>query len=380
MPTCNARVSNLMASSLSQDDVSRLLAEPSPSVRIELAGKLARDLDTAQLTQTELELANDIVRILARDVEVTVRAALSASLRETPRLPHDVALRLANDVEAVALPIITQSLVLTDADLVDIVRAGSGVKQAAIADRHNVSEDVSDALITHAEAQAVATLMRNTTARISEPGLNRAVDRFADSDTVMEGMVQRERLPVTVAERLATVVSEQLRDHLVKHHELSPDLATDIVLRGRERAVLQLGRGATEPELQRLVRQMHGNGRLTPSLILRAICMGDVGFFEAALAALASVPVSNAQLLIYDAGQQGFLALYERSGLPRGLFSAFRAAVDTVQSTGFDGEPHDLERYRARVIARVLTQVETLDPDDLDYLVNKLDDMLRVAA
>jgi uncharacterized protein (DUF2336 family) len=95
---------------------------------------------------------------------------------------------------------------------------------------------------------------------------------------------------------------------------------------------------------------------------------------------MAAVPVSNAQLLIHDAGRQGFSALYDRTGLPQGLFSAFRAAVDTVQSTGFDGEPYDLERYRARVIARVLTQIETLDPDDLDYLVGKLDDMLRIAA
>jgi uncharacterized protein (DUF2336 family) len=369
-----------MASSLSHDDVVRLLAEPLPSVRIELAGKLARDLDGTQLTEAELGLAHDIVRILARDVEVTVRAALSASLRGTSQLPHDVALRLANDVEAVALPIIGQSLILTDVDLVAIVRGGSALKQVAIADRPNIPESVSDALISHAEVAAVVALMRNATAQISENGLNHAVDRFVDSDDVMEGMVLRDRLPVTVAERLALAVSEQLRDHLVKHHELSPGLASDIVLRGRERAVLQLGRGASEPELQRLVSQMLRNGRLTPSLILRALCMGDVGFFEASFAAMAAVPVSNAQLLIHDAGRQGFSALYDRTGLPQGLFSAFRAAVDTVQSTGFDGEPYDLERYRARVIARVLTQIETLDPDDLDYLVGKLDDMLRIAA
>lgn len=369
-----------MPSSLSQDDVARLLAEPLPPVRIELAGKLARDLDGVQLTDAELRLAHDIVRILARDVEVTVRAALSASLRGTAQLPHDVALRLARDVEAVALPILSQSLVLTDADLVDIVRGGSAMKQAAVADRPNVSEVVSDALITHADETAVATLMRNATAQISVHSLSRAVDRFATSDTVMGSMVERDRLPMTVAERLAVVVSEQLREHLVQHHELPATLASDIVLRGRERAILQLGRGSSAPDLQRLVTQMHRNGRLTPSLILRAVCMGDIAFFEAALAVKASVPVANAQMLIHDAGRQGLAALYEKASLPSGLFPAFRAAIDTVQSTGFDGEPRDLERYRARVITRVLTQIETLDPDDLDYLVDKLDDLLGMAA
>lgn len=369
-----------MASSLSQDDVKRLLTEPLAPVRIELAENLARDLDGSQLTDTELQLAQDIVRILARDVEVAVRAALSASLRGTGKLPHDVAIRLANDVEAVALPVLSHSLVLTDADLIGIVRSGSSAKQVAVAGRPQVSADVSDALITHADESAVAVLMRNTAATISHTSLHSAIDRFGDSATVMTSMVTRHVLPITIAERLAVVVSEQLRNHLVRHHELSPALATDIVLRGREGAVLQLGRGASAPDLWHLVKQMHRNGRLTPSLVLRAVCMGDIAFFEASLAVMASITVANAQVLIHDSGRQGLPALYKKADLPQGLFPVFRAAVDTIQGVHFDGEPYELERYRARVITRVLTQIDTLDSDDVDYLVDKLDDMLRTAA
>ncbi|MBN8899747.1 MAG: DUF2336 domain-containing protein, partial [Rhodospirillales bacterium] len=361
-------------------DVDRLLAAPLPPARIELAGKLAEDLTQAQLSEAELKLAQDIVRILARDVEVTVRAALASNLQTCPLLPRDVAQRLARDVEAVALPILARSLVLTDEDLVEIVGSGSSAKQSAVAGRPTVSEAVAEALITIADERAVATLMRNDGAAINERSLNRAVDRFAASDAVMSGMVERSTLPVAVAERLATIVSDELRQHLVEFHALPAQVASDIVLRARERAILQLGRGVTEPDLRRLLLQMHRNGRLTPSLILRAICTGDIAFFEAALAELAGVPPANAQMLIHDGGRQGLPALYSRAGLPPGLFPVFRAAVDTVQSTTFDGEPRDLERYRARVIARVLSQLETLDSADLDYLVGKLDDMLRVAA
>ena len=41
-------------------------------------------------------------------------------------LPHDVAVRLASDVEAVALPILADSPVLTDADLVALVGKAVG--------------------------------------------------------------------------------------------------------------------------------------------------------------------------------------------------------------------------------------------------------------
>ena len=108
-----------MVSSLTQADVARLLAEPSASVRAEVADKLAREIDSASLTETELRLAQDIVCVMARDVELTVRRALSENLRRAKHLPHDVAVQLAHDVEAVALPILYGSPVLTDADLIE---------------------------------------------------------------------------------------------------------------------------------------------------------------------------------------------------------------------------------------------------------------------
>ena len=81
----------VMASSLTHADVARLLAEPSASVRAELADKVARDIDSASLTASELQIANDIVRAMARDVELTVRRALSNSLRRARSNRHIIA-------------------------------------------------------------------------------------------------------------------------------------------------------------------------------------------------------------------------------------------------------------------------------------------------
>jgi uncharacterized protein (DUF2336 family) len=369
-----------MASSLTQADVARLLAEPSASVRAEVAGKLAGDIDNPLLTDSELQLAHDVVRIMAKDVEVAVRQALSHSLRHATNLPHDVALRLANDVEVVAQPILTESPVLTDADLIEIVQHGSAKKQEAIASRTEVSEPVADAVISNATETAVAALMGNATARIAADSLGKAVERFAHSDRVKSGMVHRANLPVTIAERLVVMVSERLQAYLVSHHELPPSLATDIVLQGRERATLHLSHGSSPQDLERLVSQMRRHGRLTPFLVLRALCLGDMAFFETAMAAMAKVPVLNARILVHDAGPNGLTSLYEKSGMPPRLLPAVRVAVDVVRGTEFDGGERDRERYRSRVITRILTQFEDLPQDDLDYLLDKLGDVLTVAA
>jgi uncharacterized protein (DUF2336 family) len=365
-----------MPTSLSAQDVARLMSEPSPANRADLAGKVAAGLAGGGLSVSELAIAHDVVRLLARDVEATVRTTLSHALRHFPELPADVALGLANDVEAVALPILADSLVLGEADLIRIVRGGSAAKQFAIAGRPDVTEALSDALIDHGTEPAVTRLMGNAAARIAEDGFGRALARFGAGQTVPETMARRETLPPSVAERLAYLVSSALQAHLVRVHDLRPETAADIVIASREHAALTLSRGAADGDLRDMVMQMRQNGRLTPSLILRALCSGDIAFFEAAMAALAGVPLANAQILIHDPSRKGTAALYRKAAMPEALYETIVAGLDTVAETGFDGEPRDMERFRARIIARVLTKVDEVDPSDADYLVGKLADVL----
>lgn len=361
-----------MQSVLSPDDVTRLLQEPRRDVRAEVAAKVAREIDSERLSPDELRLAQDIARLLARDLAVTVRQALSESLRHARRLPHDVAVRLAADVEAVSMPILADSPVLTDADLLEILRHASPAQQQAIAGRSRLTEPVCDAISDSAGEPAVLVLLRNPGAQIGARGFDRAIDRFPHSERVKAGMVQRAALPIGIAERLVTLVSDRLRDYLVSHHALPAETASDIVLHGRERALLHLARGSSREELLRLVRDMHRHQRLTPSLVLRAVCSGDMAFFVTALAVMACVPVSNAELLVRDPGGRGLLSLYEKAGLPARLLPVVRAAVEVARGTGLDGGERDLERYRARVTSRVLTQCEDLDPEDAAWLLERI--------
>ncbi len=55
-------------------------------------------------------------------MELRVREALAAHLKNSPDLAHDVAVALARDVDSVSLPMLKFSEVLTDEDLIEIVR------------------------------------------------------------------------------------------------------------------------------------------------------------------------------------------------------------------------------------------------------------------
>lgn len=362
-----------MTSSLTEADVARLLNDPSAEARAETAAKIAHKFGQAQLNESERRIAADIFRIMVRDAAVRVREALSQNLKTSEDLPHDLALTLARDVESVALPMLEHSVVLTDEDLIEIIRTSGDAKQAAIAGRATVSAPIAEALIDSNNGRAVARLVENGGADLSEGALQRVLDTYGGEDAVKDSMAHRAKLPITVAERLVAMVSDSLRDYLVAHHELSPALASDLILESRERATVSLLPAEAEaPDVQDLVMQLKANGRLTPSIILRSLCMGDLAFFEASVAVLAKTPIVNARMLIHDPGPLGLRSLYLRANLPERLYPAVRVAIDVARETEYDGGDRDRERYVSRMIERILTQYENVGFDNLEYLLKKL--------
>jgi len=369
-----------MTGSLSQEDVARLMADPSPDARAETTSKIAAQYDRKypRMTPAERKLAEEIFRKLAHDAEVLVREALAANLKSTPDLPHDLALTLARDVDSVSLPVLKYSDVLTDEDLIEIVRGeDAGAKQVAIAQRATVSTAVADALIDTGNETAVARLVANEGAELTEEALGRVLTDYNESEVVADSISRRPTLPPAISEQLVSAMAEKLQSYLVSKHDLPADAAANLILQTRERATVSLlSRGATGADLEELVYQIHVNGRLTPSLIIRALCVGDMSFFEAALARLGNVPLKNAQKLIHDGGDLGLRSLYEKAHMPERLFSAVRAAVQILEEEDYDGGRNDRERFVARIIERLLTQFEDpaskMTQDDIDYLMNKL--------
>ena len=358
---------------LTANDVQRLLSEPSAELRAETVAKIAADFESEAMDDRARSIAEDIFRFLLRDVEVRVRAALAENLKHSRIIPHDIALSLAKDVIDVAEPVLKSSQVLTDADLIEIVQTQPSASRVAIAQRESVTAGVCDALVDSADEDAVATMVGNDGAEVSETTFEKVFDVFPESGRVKENAVHRAKLPVKLAERLVTMVSDELQTHLVSHHELSPDIAADVIVQSREKATLALLTPDSKAvDIDGLVEQLHVAGRLTPSIILRAICTGDHLFFEAAIARLADVSAINAHILIFDAGPLGLRELYRKTGLAEDMFPAIRTAVTVAREMEYDGEEHDRERYRSRMIERFLTQFEELDVGNLDYLMARI--------
>ncbi len=367
---------------LSQEDVKRLMSDPSAQTRADTSAKIAAQFEAQELSDSERQIAEDIFRALVKDVEVRVRESLAAHLKNSSDLPRDVALALAKDVDSVALPMLKFSEVLTDEDLIEIVRGQNEAKQVAIAQRRAVSSQLADALIDTGNENAVARLVANEGADLTKKAFNRVMSEYEKSVAVSDSLARRPNMPASVSEHLIEVLTERLQDYLISKHELPFETATNLILQARERATMSLVEyGSTDSELENLIEQLYRKGRLTPSLLLRGLCLGDMPFFERAMARLAELPLQNVRILIHDQGALGLESVYIRANLPQRLFPVFRAGIDLVDETDYDGGLNDRPRFLEKMLERILTQFE--DPssrmaeEDIEYLMGKLE---QVAA
>lgn len=360
------------AGQLSIADVERLLSDPSEDARAAVAVKVARQFANVELAPRERELAHEILGFLVHDVAISVREALARCIDENAGAPRDVVLKLARDIDQVAIPVLERSPVLTDEDLVGLVYYGSPAKQCAIAGRPEVRAQVSEAIAHRGDRTAVLTLVHNSGAVINEAAATILVKRYADDADVSVPLVQRGELPALLVERLIAMVSEQLRQYLVERHEIDHRVAATLEEQTRERTTAEAIARMSDADMRALVAQLSENGRLTATLILRAACAGEFRFVEAAFAELTAVPDERLWRLIHDVGALGFRAVYARAGMPEALYPAFRRVLDIYQAVRSSDGTLDLELFRFHVLAGLKETFEEVDATDLDSMIDKL--------
>ena len=359
---------------LTEVDIRRLIKATDDDERAEAAHKLCRNMERAELNEDDRAAAQKILRLLANDAAELVRRAMAVTLKASDLIPNDVARKLAGDLDSIALPIIASSPAFSDEDLIEIVRAGSVVRQVAVAGRARVSRDVATVLAAEGCEQSVRTLAANDNADLSEGALATVVDRFTEAAEVLTAVAYRQVLPLHVTERLIQLASEAVREHLISHHAVAPETAIRLAQYSRERMTVDLvDQASASADLAAFMAQLNARRVLNASLLLRGLARGQMAMFEYGLAELANTPHHRAWQMVHDAGPLGLKAIYDRAGLPPRLFQAFRAGVDTWRALAAEGIDTSSAYFRDQMLERFLTQRPAVLRDDLAYLMERLD-------
>jgi uncharacterized protein (DUF2336 family) len=334
--------------------------------RADAAAALARSYlleDTGEDSRSAAEAA---LTVLLDDRAPEVRLAIAGALGASDRAPRHIIIALAADLTEIAEAVVGRSPLFADAELVDMVAAMPTPLQVAIAGRPAVSNAVAAAVAEVGDEAACAILLANAGATIARISLHRIAERFGQDEEIRNALLVRPNLPPEVHQLLVHMVTEAL-GQLALVKAWMPEESVKAVTRDAcDRATIAIAAETETIDLAALVEHLRVTGQLTTALLLRAVCAGNIAFFETALAVLSGVPEKRVTSLVRSGRAWGLRAVYTKAKLPPLAFEAFSAALDTWRRLAADGEITDRYRFTVQMVEAVLARYSGISDGEMN--------------
>ena len=304
-------------------------------VRLLLARKLA-GLVPALAEEAQARLQRETyatLTALVADEAVRVRAAVAEILKDMPQAPHDLILTLAQDQAVmVSEPVIRFSPLLSPEDLLSLLAAApSSATLRAVAGRANLDEQVSDAIASTTDSEAISALLSNRSAQIREATLDALIARAVHHVEWHEPLVNRPVLPPRAARALSEIVATHLLETLAARMDLNPALGEEL----RTRLAVQLTARPDPParaehtseQAVAEARSLDSGGRLTEAVVLEAARQGETRLAAALLAVAAGVPITVVDRAAALRSAKGLVSLAWKAGFSMRVAGALQTLL-----------------------------------------------------
>ncbi len=361
-----------MAMKLSKQDVERLMKDPSTEARQEVLLKIADQynaIESGTLSKEETEIVEEIFRALARNAEVEIRKTLAESVKNSPNLPKDIAMSMARDIADIANPILQNSQVFDDKDLLEIMKTTQDAGRAlAIAQRDNLSEKLTTELLDKNDEDISSAVLSSFGSNISEASYDKMLGQAVMSERIVNAMVEKGSLSVTITEKLLKRVTGHIRESLDEKYQIifeSKQLKKEMEKNLEIAAATMMGVRAADAHNKKLLEELHNTGKLMP---FTALSTGNYQMFEVALSRLAHVPLNNVRILIYDHGETGLKRLCQKAGIPEKLWGVIIIAVKALQTIEAEAaKKQNVSRKPKDLVDRIKLLAGNQEIDHIDF-------------
>jgi uncharacterized protein (DUF2336 family) len=157
---------------------------------------------------------------IAPTVPSAVRADLSERLAPLGNVPPALLAAMIRDPDIrVAGPLLRQSDVIPDGDLIAVAETFGQPHLLALSSRRLVAPPVTDVLVRRGDREVARVLAGNRGSQFSQPGISGLVDRAGDDGMLAVLIAQRHDVPPPVLKRLVERASEPVRRRMLENSE-----------------------------------------------------------------------------------------------------------------------------------------------------------------
>lgn len=359
-----------------------VIATGSTEQRVALATQLAAFLGREDSPQKERDQVVPAVLKLTADPVAEVRRALAEGLAPISTLNADLLFAVIADDDEIALPFLAQTPALSPWHMLAVLRVGDDARRATVALRPDVSAEAVDYIIESLPLAVNALMLENEALVLTPAQYRNLYTRFGETREVLDCLLARADLPLDVRISHARRAAARMQQLIIERGWIPANDATELVADAEENAVLDILTRATAEQCREVVSFLVDNELLTPSIIVRAACLGAMDVVAEILAGLAGISPKRAADAIFVKGS--FRSLHAKSGLPQSCYWTLQAACDVAREERQDGIRLTPDDFGRRMIETLLTRYEALPmaerPRQLDFVGRFAADRVRLIA
>jgi uncharacterized protein (DUF2336 family) len=349
-----------------------------------LARQLAGLLDSSDTPELERDQVTPVLLKLVTDPERAVRETLAEELATVANLHQDMIFAVIADEDTIALPFLAATPALNSWHMQAILRVGDDARQKTVASRPDISLDAISFIVRAGSAVAAQALLSNIRAKLRPQDMQQIYARLGSNGDVVDRLLARSDLPLDIRILQARRAAVRMRQMMAERGWMPANDANDLVSDAEEGAVLQVLKEADVAGRAHGVQFLAGQNMLTPSLIVRAACLGETTVVAAALAHLSGQDQERIRSLIYTRGGHGIRSHLNRSMLPAACHAIIIASCDVAAQAREEDIRLDADTFGRRLLEELMLQFGTLGPRDqaklMDYVGRFADDKVRKIA
>ena len=314
---------------------------------------------SSHYSERQIELFGEVFKTLVAVIELKTRVKLARHLATSQDAPAALVRAFAFDEAiAVAAPVLSRSMVLSEDDLADSASTQSQGHLFAIAQRPTISEAITEILIHRGEPKVVHAVAANQGARISDGGFGELVVRSAVDTELALRVGARHDIPRHQFLKLLETASASVCSKIVAANPQFADAVQDAVTRVVDDINLEVrDRSVGHAKARRKVKLLTQSHQLKETNVHAAARAQNFERMVMALSVLAGCPIEMAERAVLHENPGVVLVLAKAAGCSWAtvkLILLIEAAGRRMSSEDIDRARESFEQLEPRTAKRVL--------------------------
>ncbi len=205
----------------------------------------------------------------------------------------------------------------------EVISTRSKEHLLTIAERDDLSEQLSDALIEFGDDDVIEELIRNSDADISKTAMAYLVEESKRVNSFQEPLLVRHDLPTDLAHKMFWWVSAALRRHIIENFEIDQYFLDHQVSRVNREHMEDVSIAAFgETNADRLAAQLAARSELTEKFLIKSLRGRQIRLFVAGFSIKTGLDTQKINRIIYDKNAEALAVACRALEFDRNSFSA----------------------------------------------------------